>query len=339
VMLFAAAGIQCAITNYALEFMARQTHQSTTNETVQARADVSGTRAAKLSDTDEALVTGMSTVSSLNSTPAKESSSESEVEPDARSAKVAILKYQFGNYDFQGVDDLWALPKLANIDVSGFFFYSKGSVSDHNLLMMQSHGWMPCLTASHQGNQYVCADRLTAKRTKFVVPDELRQFDMVISHDCDVSVDYGTAVPYLLHKLREDDVTAILQHHFRRRSVLEEIDGFLNDRPWRVSTSRENCIKWRAEVEEMVASGKYKFDGEHYAHANLLVYQPSDPTWHKVGQKIYEKCHFIQRDQFMIPWAVQSEELKYSWTTREELTACGFRFRSKLRHLQTGVFN
>jgi len=313
IILLAVAGTQCSITTYALSFMEGQREGQDSFE-----PEIEGQDSFELEIEPEI---------------------EPEIESKAPLTKVAIMLYQIGKYDFKGISDLWALPKLADVDVSGLFFYSTGSISEQDLDMMRSYGWKPILTALHAETKFVCADRMTAKKLKWGSSNILQKFDVVISHDCDVSANCASAVPYRLRRLRAENTSAILQHHYRRRGLLEEIDGFLNDKPWRIQTSKENCIKWKTEVEDMIASGKYNFDGEHHVLSNVLVYCPRDPCWQRVGQKIYEKCHLMQRDQFSVPWAVQSERLEHSWIDKQELQECGFLFRSKLRHLETGIFN
>ena len=43
------------------------------------------------------------------------------------------------------------------------------------------------------------------------------------------------------------------------------------------------------------------------AEGNLFLYRPSSPVVRRIFQKVFEKMHEIERDQFVLPWAMHDE--------------------------------
>jgi len=256
-----------------------------------------------------------------------------------RKVQVAIMKYQFGNYDYKGVDDKWYIPEFDNYEVQGFFFASKGLLRDEDALAMEAYGWKAVVVDLEPGTPYVASERVTTKKHKFCVPAELRTYDFVITHDCDVGANYGVAIPYMLGLMDARGNTALFQLHERGLSTLEEIDLFLREKSHRILTSRNKVIEWRTDVEELVRSQRYDLSGSTYIKANCFAFRPNEPSFLRAGQLIFEKCLLIQRDQFIIPWAVQAARVNYSFVTQNELEAHGFDFPVALRDARTGVFN
>jgi hypothetical protein len=254
--------------------------------------------------------------------------------------KVAIMKYQFGSYDYKGVNDKWQIPKFDDYEVRGFFYASKGVLSDQDVWDMKAYGWKAIIVGLEPGTPYVADARVTTKKHKFCVPMEVRAFDFVITHDCDVDADYRVGVPYLIELMEERGNAALFQQHERGFSTLEEIDLFLTEKCHRILTSREMVIEWRAEVVELVKSGQFDLSGPAYIKGNLFAFQPDDAAFLKCGQRIFEKCLVIQRDQFIMPWAVQAEKVNYSLVSQPDLDKYGaFSFPVLLRDARTGVFN
>lgn len=204
---------------------------------------------------------------------------------------------------------------------------------------MEAYGWKAVIVELEPGTPYVASSRVTTKKHKFCVPAELRSYDFVITHDCDVEANYRIAIPYMLGLIEERGNAALFQQHERGLSTLEEIDLFLGEKAHRISTSREKVIEWKGEVEEMIQSQRYDLSGPAYIKGNCFAFRPNDAAFLRAGQRIFEKCLIIQRDQFIMPWAVQEEHVNYSLVSQPELEANGFAFPVLLRDARTGVFN
>jgi hypothetical protein len=187
----------------------------------------------------------------------------------------------------------------------------------------------------------VASERVTTKKHKFGVPSELRSYDFVITHDCDVDADYRRGVPYMLGLMEARGNAALFQQHERGMSTLEEIDLFLSPKKsHRISTSREQVTAWRQEVEDLCKDPKYDLSGPAYIKGNLFAFCPSDAAFLKAGQRIFAKCLLMQRDQFVMPWALQEESVNYSLVSQVDLEAHGgFVFPNALRDERTGIFN
>jgi hypothetical protein len=143
----------------------------------------------------------------------------------------------------------------------------------------------------------------------------------------------------MLELMEERGNAALFQQHERGFSTLQEIDLFLTEKSHRIETSRQKCIEWRAEVEEFCKSQRYDMSAKAYIKANCFAFRPSDEAFCRAGERIFEKCLSIQRDQFVVPWAVQEEKVDYSLVTTVEMEAHGFTFPVLLRDARTGVFN
>merc|ERR1719408_440777 len=129
--------------------------------------------------------------------------------------RVAIMKYQFGNYDYAGTNEMWNIPAFDGYEVDGFFYSSPGVVSNEEALKMQKYGWKSIVVDLEEGTPYVAGARVTTKKFKFTVPIELRDYDFVITHDCDVDADYSIVVPWMLELMEERGNAALFQQHER----------------------------------------------------------------------------------------------------------------------------
>jgi hypothetical protein len=118
---------------------------------------------------------------------------------------------------------------------------------------------------------------------------------------------------------------------------VQEIDLFLNEKQWRISTSRDNCLAWRAELEKL--SSRYDLSAATFIKTNCFAFRPNDPAFLKAGEATVEKCHRIQRDQFILCWAVQEYSVKYGLVDEEVLFSHGIEKPQELRDARTGVWN
>jgi len=278
-------------------------------------------------------------VSTKNHLRQKDSLQHQSIAMHKNISKVGIMKYQIGKYDFEGVDDLWKVPSLDNIQVKAIFFVTKDAIPSCMFPKFKDMGWNIVLVDKEKGTENVCANRLTAKRVKWTPPEQMREFDLVISHDCDTRLDYEIAIPYFISKLNDSSSIALLQKHYRGDTVFQHIDRFLFQNTCRVTTSRNRCLEWRKELLNMSMNQKFNFGSDQLFLSNILVFRPNDSRWLKMGRKIFEKCHFIQRDQFILPWALQSEKVNFLSISRDDLDRfAGFKMRDQPR-FKIGTFN
>jgi hypothetical protein len=150
-------------------------------------------------------------------TPSMEATNDArEPEPvvtPPRKTKVAVMKYQFGSYDYDGVKEEWRIPEFEEYEVQGFFYANKGVLKDEDVEDMKAYGWQAVIIDLAPGTPFVASERVTSKITKWGVPEELRAYDFVLTHDCDVYADYKRAIPYMVGHMEEHHTAALFQRH------------------------------------------------------------------------------------------------------------------------------
>jgi len=277
------------------------------------------------------------TVTNATSDPGPQANTSPSKKPRVKT-RVALMKYQFGTYDYAGVNEEWRIPEFEKYEVHGFFYSNKGLLKDEDIEAMGAHGWKSIIIDLAPGTPYVASERVTSKITKWGVPKELRAYDFVLTHDCDVHTDYAKFIPYVIGHMEEHETNAFFQRHERKLSCVQEIDLFLREKQWRISTSRDNCIAWKAEIEEKL-SLKYDLSAATFIKTNCFAFRPNDPAFLKAGEATVEKCHKIQRDQFIVCWAVQEYGVKYSMVDEAVVVSHGFDKPKALRDERTGIWN
>ena len=85
------------------------------------------------------------------------------------------------------------------------------------------------------------------------------------------------------------------------RRIWWEFNDMLTRRASHIRRSRENVIAWR----EMLRRSGLTFSA--HVEGNLFLYRPESPVVARVFPRIFERCYELERDQFIIPFAIHGE--------------------------------
>ena len=209
--------------------------------------------------------------------------------------RVALVTGFFGGYDLPYLE---RLPRCM-----------RGVVYTDRL------GWQAARAEWHvrylllPGSTHVSPSRLASKYVKFMAFLELAgaAVSAVLYRDMSVRLRRVGAAFELLSRMDALGTDLLLNDwHYPNRAVGErrlwwEIDDVLTNRASHVARSRDNVVAWRDTLRR---SG-LRFP--NYAEGNLLLYRPDAPVVQRVFPKIFAKCYAIERDQFILPWAIHNE--------------------------------
>jgi len=209
--------------------------------------------------------------------------------------RVAIVTSNFGGYDVPYLDTLPAC-------MAGFVYTDKPD------LRLKSPRWGTRVLRL-PGTAKVSAPRLSTKYAKFAAYRELQNstFDAVLYRDMNVRLQNMSAVFALLRMMENHQIDLLLRDwHFPQAAKGEkrlwwEMNDMLTRRKAFVARSRDNVLKWRDFLQSLGRTFP------EYAEGNLFMYLPSSPVVARIFEKIFEKCHEIERDQFIIPYAIDNE--------------------------------
>ena len=70
----------------------------------------------------------------------------------------------------------------------------------------------------------------------------------------------------------------------------------------------------------MLLKEKKTLDSDLYFETNVFIFNPRCPKYKTFGKKVYEHCHKLQRDQFIVPYVLLHENVPYKVKTSAELT-------------------
>ncbi|KAL1510941.1 hypothetical protein AB1Y20_005769 [Prymnesium parvum] len=198
--------------------------------------------------------------------------------------------------------------------VDGFFYTSPDEYDAATAAALRELGWSVVVSAMLPSTKHTSAARLTAKRHKWLCPWEVQRYDFVATHDANVRLDYSKLRCFLEQHMAVPKVDLVLKDWFKAwmpaaglyRSVYSEIDDMLFNRPEFVASSREKVVEWR----DFLLRSKYEDKG--YFETDVILFRPASSALSRVGRRIFERCHEVPRDQFILPWAITKEEMTSS---------------------------
>ena len=205
------------------------------------------------------------------------------------------------------------------------FYYCK--MPDNNSAWAKG-GWRLRAIELLNGTEYVSASRLTAKHYKFVLPMELQRYDWVLSFDDHFHMELdGFAALVQAHS---QSVFILLNwHHFWRQimsdvrsrkmfdlATKDEYNGFaafqaeaksmLSWRSGYLGGSYQNAVRWLEAMRSLVASKAAPGLFSDYFDLSILIHHVSHPLWPKEARHVlmntFQQSHFIERDQFLLPY-------------------------------------
>ena len=210
---------------------------------------------------------------------------------------LAVMVVVVGGYD-EILEDGLDLPH----DVRGFF-YVDGEVAGHDVEMLERKGWDVVPVELCEGNEFVSSARLTTKKVKWGAPSEIREFDVVLTHDGSVRVDYAKLGTFVSERFCECD--ALFKNNPGSSSVFDEIDEFFEIDPSRVQDSAANIRLWRQHLLDV------GYTDQEYFELDMFLFSPSSLAFKRTCDYILQRCHEIQRDQFVAPYALREGGCDY----------------------------
>lgn len=225
--------------------------------------------------------------------------------------KIAVLVYNFGGYDkFK--------PKLVG-DVDGYFYTTEGSMTSDDLTFLRAHGWTVVFTTKSKATANNGSDRLTSKRLKWNSSPDFKHYDFVVTHDCNVYIDYRKIRKFIASEM--DGCSVLFKdwpYDFHKADcsfrIFWEINDFLTNRLDRIQKSKEETIMWR----DMLLNDE-TYDPEPYFETNVFIFRPNCERYQKFGKRVYEYCHKLQRDQFIVPYVLLQENVPYKVKSQKDL--------------------
>jgi hypothetical protein len=224
--------------------------------------------------------------------------------------KYVICINNIGNYEkYKRIHDL-SIPS----DIDAYLFVDK--ISQEIKKVFEKMKWKVVILdcSIFPDSEFVDKFRIMNKYCKFQIYkyfiEQNITYDYLIYHDFNVRINYRYIKSF--HKLhnfsnifkRWPHLNLIKENDkYKNNIVFWEIDDMLTNRPNYVNTSRANVVKWRDFLEVS------KYENSDYYEANIFIISLHDIIIRKSFDIVYEKCKYIQRDQFILPWSFQQNSV------------------------------
>lgn len=250
------------------------------------------------------------------------------VETCGRGHKIAVLVYNIGGYD----TIKFAKQEKVVCDIDAFFYTTKDSVSNTDLKSLRAQGWRIIFTTRANATANNSSDRLTSKRLKWNLSSEFKEYDYVLTHDCNLYIDYAKVRDFITSEMNGYSVLFKNWNNNDGRwksgyRIFWEINDFLTSRIDRIRESEEETKKWR----DMLRNDN-TYNPEPYFETNVFIFSPKCVKYQIFGRKVYEHCHKLQRDQFIVPYVLFQENVPFKVKSQQELVE-KIGYKKMSRHL------
>jgi hypothetical protein len=215
------------------------------------------------------------------------------------SLKLCALVYNVGDYDRLDASNIPSLPRY----MDGIFF-TTAKVTGYGRRAFAARGWQVTQLNDcdlQQGTKHISTHRLTSKYLKWNLSEQLRGYDVVVTHDGNVRVDYDRCGDFVRHFMHGSSVAfKSWPYAARGDPVFAEIDSMLVHRPEYVELCRENVKAWRKTLK-----GDPTYDARPYYETNVFLFRPNCERYRRFGREVFDLCKTMQRDQFVVPYCIQ----------------------------------
>jgi len=248
-------------------------------------------------------------------------------------SEIAVYIYNFGQYDKVEQDKIPCVPS----GMDAFFLVDEATLegSKDALDVWASQGWKITKVSTLNETEQVSALRVTAKNVKFTPPAWLldsSKYSWVVTFDSTLGLNLAklsdfitrrSLSPLILLKWYWDDECSGYS------CFKEELDDMLNNRPGYITTSKAEIEKWVEYLDTMKNANKIRMPV--YWETCIILRNIRHELAGVVQQafsQTYLKCREIQRDQFVLPYYIEINDLlatTYSATREEfqtELNLC-----------------
>lgn len=208
---------------------------------------------------------------------------------------ISIVTGLFGGYDEL---ELERLPEC----MTGVVY------TDQSGLRAQTRRWTVRYLKLHE-TKFASSARLSSKRVKFASFQDFSSphVSAVLYRDMNVRLHNISNVFSVLERMVKTGTELLLRDWDYPRAAIGkqriwwEINDMLTRRSSHVSRSKANVMAWR----DMLRSTGIQF--HTYAEGNLMMYMPHSSTVQRIFRGIFQTCHVIERDQFIIPFFILNE--------------------------------
>jgi hypothetical protein len=186
--------------------------------------------------------------------------------------------------------------------VDGYYFSNDNNLPADFAHDLGAKGWKVVKVEPWlRDTKFVKADRVMSKYLKFICPEALRMYDYVLTHDCNIRIDYHRLRGFIARHMHgtSSPKPLLLKKSPYHDSVLTEIESILQSPLGRIGASRQNIEAWYELMKRPGSTPARSFE------TNLFIFRPDSARFAAVGAQVFSKCTTIPRDQFLLPWALQ----------------------------------
>jgi len=236
--------------------------------------------------------------------------------------RIAVYMYNIGGYD-----SVSATGRELPPGIDGFFFTDANSMHtmSKGIQGLRGLGWKIEAVKILNGTKYVSPERITTKYLKFVCPEQLKKYDVVLTHDSNKQIHYASLPAFVASHMKDRDAIfmdwpppdVLKSKDGLKSSVYDEIDwilGSVSMRTLLLGASQENVINWRAFLKAS------KYPDRNYFNLGAFMFRPSSQAFARCGRLVFQRTHTIPRDQFILPWALLQEHVNYEHLSQEDFS-------------------
>ncbi|CAJ1345842.1 unnamed protein product [Effrenium voratum] len=238
--------------------------------------------------------------------------------------RIAVYTYNIGSYEGGMRED--NVPCVPN-NIDAFVFLdddTKERSDDSALNLWRKQGWQVKPVTLQAGSEFVTGARLTSKLLKFTPPSWLLNGDWewLAEFDGNVVLDLHTLGPFL--DKYESKPLMLLDWSYHEdcsddgfQCFSRELHSMLHSRQTYIEDSKENIVAWESKLtkeHEGSVAGTRKYAPPYYYETRIILRNLRHSRSKDVSQafgRTYEKCHQIQRDQFLVPYFLWHANLSF----------------------------
>mmetsp|Transcript_22175 Transcript_22175/g.51315 ORF Transcript_22175/g.51315 Transcript_22175/m.51315 type:complete len:365 (+) Transcript_22175:30-1124(+) len=237
---------------------------------------------------------------------------------------LAIYTYNIGSYE-GGMRERNVPCVPENMDAFLFLDHDTWDRSDQSSLgVWRKRGWQIKSVSLQAGTEFVTGARLTSKLLKFTPPSWLLngQWDWLVEFDGNVVLDLLRVGPFLDKYALKPLLLLDWSYHENCGDdgflcFSRELKSMLHGRHKYIEDSKENIVAWEEKLtkeHEGTVSGTRKYTPPYYYETRIIFRNLRHARASDVSQafgRTYEKCHEIQRDQFLLPYYLWHANLSF----------------------------
>jgi len=232
------------------------------------------------------------------------------------SVPLAVYIYNLGNYDPIEVENIPCVPSKG---MDAFFLVDNDTyeASKDVLDKWAEKGWtVSKLMSKFSETPQVSQERLTAKNLKFLPPSWLRnssKYNWLVTFDSTLGLDLTKLSDFVNQDQHSDKSVILLKWYWANCTGYDcfenELQTMLN-KPEYVGNSREETVEWKAYLDNLHSAEHISmpFYWETSVFMRNLRHEKASAV-NTAFLQTYTKLHEIQRDQFVLPYFMEKNDL------------------------------